>query len=99
MNYRFADTDTIQRKATSSRVKSVSMKNLAALEAVSATIDDARQAIAILEGQRDKLAAAARKDGYTWPAIAAAAHLSRQGAELVAKRANKGELPVPRQRG
>lgn len=98
MNYRFTDTDTVKRTVTRARVKSVAMKDLSKLENVAATIDAAEETLAKLKVERDKLIAAARKDGYEWPALAVAARMSRQGVDMAGRRANKGVLPVPRQR-
>lgn len=41
---------------------------------------------------------ALREQGYTWPQIAAAAGMTRQGTERIAKRANGGKVPTPRTR-
>lgn len=43
------------------------------------------------------LVVAARRDGWSWGAIAKAAGLSLQATRNVAREGNNGELPLPRQ--
>ena len=48
-----------------------------------------------LDGRRNGLIVAARREGETWSAIAQAAGLTELAARNAAKRANAGVLPVP----
>lgn len=50
----------------------------------------------LLDGRRDGLIVAARREGATWAAISQAAGLTELACRNAAKRANAGVLPVPR---
>lgn len=52
-------------------------------------------ASARIRGRRDMKFAEARRQGATWPEIAAAAGLTELAVRNAARRANGGELPVP----
>lgn len=78
-------------KPSARRVNSGGMKNLDELKTTTATLEEAIE-------KRARLIVEARTDGWPWDAIANAAKLTRPGAEKMAKRANGGVLPRPRQR-
>lgn len=75
------------------------MDDLSAIEAARDRIAAAQAIIDAELVERDRSIAAARRDGYPWNRISAAAGLSRQAAEAAARRGNGGPLPIPRQRG
>ena len=80
-------------------VKSPAMKDLLKLEALSAKIAADEAQMAKDKTERNKLAIAARKDGYPWARLEAATGMTRQSLREATMRANGGVLPAPRQRG
>jgi hypothetical protein len=95
--HQLLNSDAAIRPSARRTVKSIAMKDLSKLEEVSKRIADREAANAIDRVERDKLIAAARKDGYQWPRLADATQLGRQGVEAAARRGNGGVLPKPRQ--
>lgn len=68
------------------------MESLTALENAQASLD---ADIADAYARRDALILAARIDGHSWTAIGRVVGMTRQAAQIAAKRANGGELPQP----
>lgn len=57
------------------------------------TLDKDTRKRRFLDGRRDGLIVAARREGETWPVIAQAAGLTELATRNAAKRANGGVLP------
>ncbi|MDQ1598160.1 MAG: hypothetical protein QOI70_1584 [Microbacteriaceae bacterium] len=80
-------------------VKSPAINDLKELELLSAKIADDEGQLTVDKAARNKMAIAARTDGFPRARIEEATGMSRQSLHEATMRANGGVLPVPRQHG